>query len=156
MIELDIPGQPPLKLEHLVSDVNGTLAVDGSLIAGVERAINALRDRIKIHLITADTHGRQAAIDRQLGLKAQRLQPGDEAGQKAAFVRELGDSNVIAIGQGANDARMLREAAIGICVLSPEGTATQTLLASDLFVPDILTAFELLEKPTRLIASLRQ
>jgi P-type E1-E2 ATPase len=156
MIELDIPGQTRLQLEHLVCDVNGTLAVDGRLLEGVEQAISALRNRLTIHLITADTHGRQAAIDQQLNLTAIRLQPGNEAGQKAEYVHRLGAAKVAAIGQGANDAGMLRKAALGICVLSREGTATQTLLAADLVLPDILTAFELFDKPTRLIASLRQ
>ena len=156
MIEIDIPGRGIIKLEHLVSDVNGTLAVDGSLLDGVAQRLNALRDRLTIHLITADTHGRQAIIDKQLGLQANRLTAGQESVQKAAFVRSLGADKVIAIGQGANDAGMLREASIGICVLSQEGTALTTLQAADLFVPDILIALDLLEKPTRLIASLRQ
>jgi soluble P-type ATPase len=51
---------------------------------------------------------------------------------------------------------MLKEAALGICVLSIEGVAIQTLLAADIVVPDIRSAFELLLKPLRLIASLRR
>jgi soluble P-type ATPase len=51
---------------------------------------------------------------------------------------------------------MLQEAALGICVLSTEGTAVQTLLAADLVTPDIITALELLEKPLRIVASLRK
>ncbi len=35
MIELTIPGRGALRLEHVVSDVNGTLAVDGVLIDGL-------------------------------------------------------------------------------------------------------------------------
>jgi len=156
MIELAIPGRGTLQLEHLVCDVNGTLAVDGQLIDGVYRGLNHLRDRLTIHLITADTHGRQAAIDHHLNLRAVRLTPGNEAAQKAAFVRQLGAEKVIAIGQGANDAEMLREAALGICVMSREGVAVATLLAADLVVPDILTALEMLERPLRIVATLRQ
>jgi P-type E1-E2 ATPase len=156
MIELNIPGHAVLQLEHLVSDVNGTLAVDGQLPEGVAQTIKDLRDRLEVHLLTADTHGRQHLIDRQLGLQAIRIQPGDEAGQKAAYVQQLGAHSVVAIGQGANDAKMLKEAALGICVLSREGTAVETLLAADLLAPDILTALELLEKPLRIVASLRK
>jgi P-type E1-E2 ATPase len=156
MIELNIPGRGTLQLEHLVSDVNGTLAIDGQLLDGVARAIRDLRDRLEVHLLTADTHGRQYLIDRQLGLQAIRIQPGDEASQKAAYVRELGAQHVVAIGQGANDAIMLKEAALGICVLSAEGTAVETLLAADLVAPDIFTALELLDKPLRIVASLRK
>ncbi len=156
MIELNIPGRGQVRLEHLVSDVNGTLAVDGELPEGLVKRLSALRDRLTLHLVTADTHGRQAVIDRQLNLTAVRLQPGAEAEQKAEYVRRLGAEKVIAIGQGANDAEMLREAAIGICVLSTEGTAVSALLAADLVVRDIFEALDLLENPLRLVASLRK
>jgi P-type E1-E2 ATPase len=156
MIELSIPGRGVLQLDHLVCDVNGTLAVDGTLINGVYPALNALRDRLSIHLLTADTHGRQAAIDQQLNLTAVRIQPGGEDEQKAAYVRQLGALSVVALGQGANDALMLKEAALGICMISPEGLALETARAADLVVPDILTALQLLEKPLRIVATLRK
>jgi soluble P-type ATPase len=156
MIELNIPGRGTIQLEHLVSDVNGTLAVDGVLLEGVQRSVGLLRDRLNIHLLTADTHQKQALIDFELGLKAVRILPGNEAAQKAAYVNRLGPEKVVALGQGANDTQMLRLAAIGICVLSPEGSAVEALLAADLVVPDIRTAFELLEKPLRIVATLRK
>jgi len=156
MIELHIPGSGVLKLEHLVSDVNGTLAVDGVLLEGLPRLLAQLRDRLEIHLLTADTHGRQATIDQQLNLRAVRIQSGDEIGQKTAYVKNLGCEKVVAIGQGANDAGMLKAAALGICVLSAEGAAVETLLSADLVVPDIITALQLLEKPVRIVASLRK
>lgn len=156
MIELNIPGRGIIQLDHLVCDVNGTLAVDGRLIDGVLRALGALRDCLQIHLITADTHGQQEKIDELLNLNGVRLLPGDEARQKAAFVEQLGGERVIAIGQGANDAEMLKAAAIGVAVLSKEGLAGASLLAADLVVPDILAALELLEKPLRIVATLRK
>ena len=156
MIELNIPGRGQIELEHLVCDVNGTLAVDGNLQDGLVRSLSALKDRLTVHLLTADTHGRQETIDQQLNLKAQRVQPGDEALQKADYVRRLGAGKVAAIGQGANDAAMLKEARLGICVLSLEGVAVETLLAADLVVPDIISALDLLEKPLRIVASLRK
>lgn len=156
VIELNIPGRGDLTLEHLVMDVNGTLAVDGQLMEGVAKRIGNLKDRLQIHLLTADTHGRQAVIDHLLNLKAVRIHAGDEAEQKAEYVRNLGAENVIAIGQGANDALMLRAALLGICVMSVEGIAIETLNAADLLMPDILSALDLFEKPLRLIASLRK
>lgn len=156
MIELIIPGRPELKLEHLVLDVNGTLALDGNLIDGVATRITELADRLTIHLLTADTHGRQATIDQALQLTATRLAVGNEQEQKRTFIERLGTSKVVAIGQGANDAGMLEAAAVGICVLSLEGTAVETLSASDVVVPHILAAFDLLDKPLRLVASLRK
>ena len=156
MIRLEIPGRGAFEWKHLVSDVNGTLAVDGRLLEGVTGRLAAVRQVLQVHLLTADTHGRQAEIDRILGLQAVRVRGGHEAEQKAAFVRDLGAESVIALGQGANDALMLKEAALGICVLSPEGTAVEALQAADLVVPDVLTALELLLHPTRILASLRR
>jgi P-type E1-E2 ATPase len=156
MIEIDIPGRGLLQLEHLVTDVNGTLAIDGQLISGVAKQLGALRDRLTIHMLTADTHGRQAEIDQQLNLTAVRIQPGNEAGQKAEYVRKLGSKSVVAIGQGANDANMLKEAALGICVISQEGIAVNALSSADLLAPDINAALEMLERPLRIVASLRK
>jgi P-type E1-E2 ATPase len=156
MIELNIPGRGLIELEHLVCDVNGTLAVDGNLQDGLVRSLSVIKDRLTVHLLTADTHGKQETIDHQLNLKAVRIQPGDEALQKAEFVRRLSAERVVAIGQGANDAEMLKEARLGVCVLSLEGVAVETLLAADLVVPDIFSALDLLEKPLRIVASLRK
>jgi P-type E1-E2 ATPase len=156
MIQLTVPGRKPLHLKHLVSDVNGTLALDGLLIDGLKKRIAAVRDRLTVHLLTADTHGLQDAIDQQLDLKATRLAPGNEQAQKREFVEKLGADSVVALGQGANDALMLKAAALGICVVSPEGAAAETLLACDIVVPSIAAAFDLLDNPLRIVASLRK
>jgi P-type E1-E2 ATPase len=156
MIELSIPGRGELRLLHLVTDVNGTLAVDGVLIDGVDLRIAALRQKLTVHLLTADTLGRQPVIDRQLDLIATRLSGGNEVEQKRSFVDKLGSDSVVAIGQGANDAGMLKAAALGICVMSAEGAAVETLLAADIVVPNIAAAFDLLDKPKRIMASLRK
>lgn len=156
MLELNIPGRGLLQLEYLVSDVNGTLAVDGHIIEGLPRLIRNLKDRFEIVLITADTHHKQDQIDSQLDLQSVRIPPGNEGATKAEFVRNLGAERVIAIGQGANDADMLKSAAIGICVLSREGTALDAITSADLLAPDIFSAFELLDNPLRLVASLRK
>jgi P-type E1-E2 ATPase len=156
MIEIQIPGHTPISLDYLVCDVNGTLALDGQLLEGVAHHISFLTDHLEVLLLTADTHGRQEIIDQQLNLKSTRLTPGNEREQKANYIRRLGTERVAAIGQGANDSAMLQEAAIGICVLSTEGTAVETLLAADIVVPDILRAFELFEKPLRLLATMRK
>jgi P-type E1-E2 ATPase len=155
MIRFNIPGVGDYYLEHLVMDVNGTLAVDGQLMEGVAERIASLRSQLTIHLLTADTHGGQAVIDQRLGLTAARIRLGGEASQKAEYIRKLGSEKVAAIGQGANDAEMLAAAQLGICVMSMEGVARETLLACDLIAPDILTALELFEKPKRIVASLR-
>jgi P-type E1-E2 ATPase len=156
VIHFNVSGLGVFQIEHLVMDVNGTLAVDGQLIDGVASKLASLQGQVRLHLLTADTHGRQHLIDQQLGLTAVRIQPGGEAQQKSEYVRRLGSETVAAIGQGANDTEMLKMAKLGICVLSAEGVARDTLLACDLLAPSILSALELLERPARISASLRR
>jgi soluble P-type ATPase len=156
MIELNIPGKGLIQLQHLVCDVNGTLAEDGQLLDGVKQRLYSLRACLTLHLLTADTHGKQDMIDQQLGIKAVRISPGNEAEQKENYIKELGAGRCVAIGQGANDVGMLRVSALGICVLSPEGTAVEALSAADLVASNIFTALELLEKPLRIVATLRK
>lgn len=156
MINIKIPGEGDLQLEHVVFDVNGTLAVDGILLPEVLSLLKVLSKKAKIHLLTADTHGKQSEIDRQLGITAVRVKAGSEAEQKAAYLVKLGAEHSAAVGQGANDSLMLKEARIGICVLSEEGAALETLLQANLVVPDIVSALTILNYPTRLVASLRK
>jgi soluble P-type ATPase len=51
---------------------------------------------------------------------------------------------------------MLAAAAIGVAVMSKEGLAVETMQAADLLMPDITSTLELLEKPLRMVASLRR
>ena len=156
MIELTIPGYGNIRLAHLVLDVNGTVAKDGRLLEKVAKPLAGLRDRLTIHLLTADTYGKQDNIDLMLGMKATRISAGQEREQKGAYVRLLGAESVIAIGQGANDAEMLKVAAIGVAVLGEEGLAVEALLSADVLMPTIYDALQLLEFPTRLVATLRR
>jgi P-type E1-E2 ATPase len=156
MIELSIPGIDDLTLEHVVFDVNGTLAVDGVLVEGVAERLTGLGERLVIHMLTADTHGGQAAIDAALGLTARRVQRGQEREQKAAFVRELGAERVVAVGNGGNDVGMLGEAALGIAVIGTEGLNVEALYAADVVVASPLDALDLLLNPSRLVATLRR
>ncbi len=153
MLTIDIPGRGRYELEHVVFDVNGTLALDGVLLEGVAERIMALRAHFQVHMLTADTHGRQAAIDAALGFEAERI--GTAAG-KVRYVLDLGPERVVAVGNGANDAPMLRAAALGIAVIGPEGVAVDALEAADVVAPQILAALDLLLNPRRIVATLRR
>ncbi len=157
MIELAIPGRGITQLEYAVLDVNGTLATDGILLDGITEQIAMLRGKLEVRLLTADTHGKQVEIDRQIKLTADRLQPGGhEREQKAAYVRALDAERVVAIGNGSNDVDMLKTAAIGIAVIGHEGLAGEALAAADVVVLNAHDAIDLLLNPKRLIATLRR
>ena len=100
---------------------------------------------------------KQDAIDTELGLQGVRLRAkASEAEQKADFVSGLGPAGVVAIGNGANDVLMLREAALGIAVLGKEGLSVAAFQNADLVVADILDALDVLLHPKRLVATLRR
>ncbi len=156
MLSLSIPGFGDITLEHIVFDVNGTLAVDGALLEGVTGRLEVLADHLEIHMLTADTHGGQAAIDAELGMTAERVRPGQESEQKAAFVESLGAERVVAVGNGGNDVGMLKAAAVGIAVIGAEGLNVEALNAADIVAPSICDALDLLLKPRRMVATLRR
>ncbi len=156
MIENEVPGMGKYQLEHLVLDVNGTIACDGHLIPGVEEKLSALSGKIHVHLVTADTYGMQAGIDETLGLKSECIGPACQAKQKLEYVRRLGSRSVAAIGNGANDGLMLKEAALGILVIGREGASVEAMQCAGIVVADINHALELLLHPKRVAATLRR
>lgn len=152
MLSIDIAGSDVLLLEHLVLDLNGTLTDRGTVIAGVAERLKLLTVDLDVHLATADTYGRALDISSQLGLPMHLIRSGSE---KEALIRELGAGGVVAIGNGRNDARMLRAARLGIVVIGPEGAAWAALVAGDLVCRSIVEALDLLLDPVALCATLR-
>ena len=155
MIEVDIPGRGTYAVEHLVLDMNGTVALDGELLPDVQKLIAALRWLVHVVIVTADTHGGAEDLSKGLNVELHRLEPGDEAAQKLALVAGLGPEHTMAVGNGTNDAAMIEASALGVCVIGREGAATETLLKSDVVVNDVRHALELLLRPNRLKATLR-
>lgn len=156
MLRLDIPGRGTLELAHLVLDLNGTIALDGEVLPGVAERLATLAESLTIHLVTADTHGKAAAIASRLGIQLARIERGDEAEQKRTLVRRLGAEQVVAVGNGANDGAMVRAAALGIAVLGPEGLAVGALKGANVVTVRIEDALDLLLHPKRLEATLRK
>jgi soluble P-type ATPase len=154
-LRADIPGWKVLELKHLVLDLNGTLALDGTLLPGVKQAVESLSKRLTCHLITADTFGTAGALFGD-AVALQLIQKGKEGEQKLALVKSLGAGSVAALGNGANDALMLGAAALGICVLGGEGAAAAAMGAADVVVTGAVAGLGLLLHPDRLRATLRR
>ena len=167
MLRIAIPdaadeASTTLELEHLVCDVNGTLAEDGLLIEGVVGRLTELAGHLRIHLLTADTYGTLDVIASQLRMAAiaadvpppqwTRVSAGAE---KAAYVRELGPSSVVAVGNGANDVAMFVLARLSIAVLGEQGLNVRASQAATALSRSINDALDLLLFPQRLVATLR-
>lgn len=162
MLQIPIPGRDSLSLEHLVCDLNGTLAEDGVLLDGVAGRVAQLSRALVVHIVTSDTHGTLGQVVEQLhsaclaadvsSPRVKRIVAGEE---KARYVTELGAERVAAIGNGANDRAMFHVARLRFGVIGSEGANLSALLITDIIVTSPLHALDLLLYPERLAATLR-
>lgn len=160
-IVLTIPGMGEIRLQSLLLDYNGTLACDGKLLPGITPRLATLAEILRVEVITADTFGSvQRALD-QAGIGdsvAVHILPsgGGEAASKRERLRTLGVAQTCAIGNGRNDRLMLQEAALSIGLLGKEGLCVPALLQAHIVCADINDALDLLIRPKRCIATLRE
>lgn len=155
MIDVAVPGYGDIHLTHLVLDYNGTVAVDGKLLAGVGQLLTELSQVVAVHVVTADTFGKAATFLEGIPCRLSVLPEGEQDQRKQAYVNQLGADTVCCIGNGRNDRLMLEAARLGIAVILAEGAAAQTVVAADVVCTNILSALELLQHPLRLAATLR-
>ncbi len=154
MLTVKIPGRDEITLSHLVLDYNGTIAEDGEIIDGIRCRLEALKDKLNICVITADTHG--TATKKCEGLPLEVLVfPTTAVGDiKASEVKKLG-GGVVCIGNGFNDIQMSDAADLSICVVGREGCCGALIGHCDIIVTSIEDALDLLIKTDRLRATLR-
>jgi soluble P-type ATPase len=155
MSKVDIPGFKSLELEHLVLDFNGTLACDGILLPEVAERLNNLASMLTVHVITADTFGKVETQLDGVSCRISILREGEQDKEKLSYIKRLGPSCTVSIGNGRNDRLMLEASALGIAVLLQEGAAAQSLMTADIVCREILSALDLLTHPLRLTATLR-
>jgi len=156
VIEIAIPGRGNYTIKNVVVDLNGTIAVDGNIIQGVKEKMAILSQELDIFLVTADMNKNAERLVKDLPVTLYKIKEGEENNQKLQVVLKQGKDNTVSIGNGCNDISMLKESAIGICVVGGEGASAEAMMASDLVVVTINDALELLLKPNRLKATLRK
>jgi soluble P-type ATPase len=155
MIIIEIPGRPTLRLEHLVSDFNGTIAAGGQLLAGVAERLVALSEKLHLTVVTADTYGRVRNEMENLPVDVTILAGNNEDIAKAAHVAALGADATVALGNGHNDRLMLSQAVLGLAVLGVEGAAGSAWQAADVLFVEVRDALDAVLDPRRLVATLR-
>lgn len=155
MIEIDIPGFGPVMIEHLVFDFNGTLAEDGKLCEGVRDRLIALSKDVQIHILTADTFNMARDELKGINCRITITQGENHDILKEEYVKSLGPENVVSLGNGNNDRRMLRITRIGIAVCLKEGCAIDAIKNADILVTSSIDALDFLSNKDRLKATLR-
>lgn len=150
-----IPEWKELEIKYLVFDYNGTIAQDGVMSSEFVKRVTRL-EGVKSYVITADTYGTVREELKGSGVEVEIISKESGSDDKRKFVEHLGAEYVMAFGNGNNDSLMLESAAIGVCLMGPEGAAKDAMFASDLIVKSLEDALQLIEKPIRLIAGLRK
>lgn len=151
-----VPYYKTMALRHIVLDYNGTLAEDGLLKSAAKSLLNELSARYQVHVITSDTFG---SVHKQLegfDVTVKVLRSEDHTAEKAAYVEKLGSVHCAAVGNGNNDAEMVKKALLGVALIGDEGCSTLTLMNSDVVCTSIDDSLRLLLSDKRLIATLRK
>jgi P-type E1-E2 ATPase len=151
-VTLELPGGVLKTFTDLVLDYTGTLSLDGALLPGVRERLAGLAASLRITVLTADTFGTAVEQLKGLPVEVRVIQTGID---KANIVREIGPAKVIAIGNGRNDVPMMTLAGLRIAVIGPEGASAALLQVADVVVRDIHDALDLIARPLRLKATLR-
>lgn len=155
MISISIPGFTDLNLKYALIDFNGTLAVDGKLIPGIDDPLNALAELLEIHIITGDGFGTARSELAHINCTLTITPAENQAMSKQTYLYQLNPEKTVAIGNGRNDSLVLKESALGIAILGNEGTAADALMSANVIMPSIFGALDLLQNPRRLKATLR-
>ncbi|QRN85016.1 ATPase P [Clostridia bacterium] len=157
MLTRNIPGDKVYGFDYLVLDFNGTIAEDGLPCEGVKECIEQLSGYLNITVLTADTFGSvEAALD-GWPVAVKIIDSTDQIEAKRNFVETLqqAGAQVIALGNGLNDKKMLAEADLALAVLGSEGLCTQILDGADLLVRSATEGLELLLNEKALSATLK-
>ena len=154
MISIQRPCQNHLEIDFILIDFEGTLASDRRVHPKAKDKINLLSRRTKIYILTKEKKELVEEALKKVKAEIIYLIEGEASQQKLDLLRQLGATRTVAIGNGADDAPMMEEAGLSICVMSKEGTSAEALKNANLLFMDILDALDFLLKPLRQKATL--
>jgi len=154
MITIQRPGQEPLEIEFILIDFEGTLASDLRVHPKAKDKINLLFKRTKIYILAKGEKERVEESLKRVKAEIFYSPEGETSQRKLDLLRQLGPARTVVIGNGLDDALMMEEACLGICVLGKEGASSETIKHADVVVPEVIDALDFLLKPLRQKATL--
>ena len=155
MIVYDIPGRGKVEIENIILDYNGTIAVEGQLIEGVQEKLLDIKDKLKIHIVTADTYGTVEKQCEDIGINVITF-PKENAGESKKLILEnLGKEKTICVGNGFNDIEMFKNCKISIAIIEKEGCSGKLLLHADIVTKSIIDALNIILNENMMKATLR-
>jgi soluble P-type ATPase len=157
MRRINIPNYGVLTIKNILFDVNGTIQFKGMIADESIERFKELKKFYTVYLVSADTRGNLKEIAQKLNIEFIKIESRGmtEAEAKNNELMKLGKEVTIAIGNGNNDALMLKNALLGIVVVGREGLTTKCLMNSDVILPDISSVLDFLLDEKIMIATLR-
>lgn len=149
----DIPGSGELTIDTIILDLNGTLSVGGSIVEGVHDRLAQLKEiGFNVLFFTGNTRNDADEIASGLGIEWRLAK---NAAEKRDLALTMSPDRCASIGNGLIDLELMKAVKLRIVTLQAEGVHVQTLLNSDIVVPNMNDALDLFIDPQRLIATLR-
>ena len=155
MMKVNVPSIGEFCFEYAVFDMNGTLTTEGILLESTKKRLELLAKKVKIIILTADTFGKAKETFKGLDVELHIISSKSGSEAKSEFLKNIGEKKCIAVGNGNNDALMLKNAGIGIAILGNEGLSVKACSNSDILAKDIDNAIDILLNEKRIIATLR-
>lgn len=150
----DIPGQEQLEIKTIILDLNSTLSVAGKVPEGVKERLDQLKAKgFKVLFFTGNTRNDADDLDTSLGIEWKLAKNADD---KRNLALELEPDTCASIGNGLIDLELMKAVKLRIVTLQAEGVHIQTMLSSDIIIPNINDALDLFLDEQRLIATLRK
>ena len=146
MLNFLIPGHDNVKIENILIDFNGTLAVDGILHEGIADKLAELSKIVNITVVSADTNCTIKEQLKNVPIEVRAFDGKNVSEEKKNILRQLNPVRTAVIGNGFNDHKMMREARVAISLFS----------FTDICVSSIHDALDLFLKPNRIIATMRK
>lgn len=149
----NLPETGELELKTLILDLNGTLTVKGLVPDGVKERLATLKGiGYRILFFTGNTRNNADKIASELDIEWVLAENGAAKRDQAL---KLDPTTCVSIGNGLIDLELMKVVKLGIVTLQAEGAHILTLFASDIVVPSILDALDMLIDPPTLVATLR-
>ncbi|HWZ66091.1 MAG TPA: hypothetical protein VNX65_04880 [Patescibacteria group bacterium] len=149
----DIPGQDQLEIKTIILDLNGTLSVAGIVPEGVKERLAKLKlAGFKLVFFTGNTRNDADELSADLDIEWRLAK---NAGDKRDLALGLEPETCASIGNGLIDLELMKSVKLRIVTLQAEGVHVQTMLNSDIVVPNINDALDLFIDQQRLVATLR-
>ena len=157
MKEIIIPKYGKITIKNIIFDINGTIQFKGQISERLVSKFEELKQFYNVYLVSSDTRGNLKDIAKKLDVDYIRINIKDitDAEAKNNELLKLGKDITIAIGNGNNDALMLKNAILGIVILGSEGAATKSIINADVAFPDPIGAINFLLDEKIMIATLR-